>query len=46
MDEICSDMIVNSGAHYVPAFSWTMEEEGVKLIGFIGKDKRQINYIC
>jgi hypothetical protein len=46
MDEIPFDLVINwdqTGIHYVPVGSWTMEEEGSKRVEIVAvDDKRQI----
>lgn len=49
MDEIPPQLIINfdqTGIHYVPVSSWSMEKEGAKRVEIIGKDdKRQITAV-
>ena len=49
MDEIPFDLVINwdqTGVHYVPVGSWTMEKEGSKRVEIIGvDDKRQITAV-
>ena len=49
MDEIPPELVINfdqSGDHYVPVSSWSMEVEGAKRVEVVGKDdKRQITAI-
>jgi len=49
MDEIPPELVINfdqTGIHYVPVSSWSMEMEGAKRVEVVGKDdKRQITAI-
>ena len=49
MEDIPFDLIINwdqTGIHYVPVGSWTMEKEGSKRVEIIGvDDKRQITAV-
>ena len=49
MDEIPHDLVINwdqTGIHYVPAGSWTMEKEGSKRVEIVAADdKRQITAV-
>ena len=49
MDEIPPELVINfdqTGIHYVPISSWSMEMEGAKRVEVVGKDdKRQITAI-
>ena len=49
MEEIPGELIVNwdqTGIHYIPVSSWTMEKEGSKRVEIAGiDDKRQITAV-
>ena len=49
MDEIPDELVINwdqTGIHYVPVSSWTMEKEGSKRIEIVGSDdKRQLTAV-
>ena len=49
MDEVPDDLVINwdqTGIHYVPVSSWTMEKEGSKRVEIAGiEDKRQITAV-
>ena len=49
MDEIPFDLVINwdqTGIHYVPVGSWTMEKEGSKRVEIVAvDDKRQITAV-
>ena len=49
MDEIPPDLVINwdqTGIHYIPAGSWTMEKEGTKRVEIVAADdKRQITAV-
>ena len=49
MDDISHTLVVNldqTGIHYVPAESWTMEKEGSKRVDIVGSDdKKQITCV-
>ena len=49
MEEIPNDLIINweqTGMHYIPVSSWTMEKEGAKRVEIAGvDDKRQITAV-
>ena len=49
MEEIPHDLVINwdqTGIHYIPVSSWTMEKEGVKRVEITAvNDKRQITAV-